>query len=332
MPPESNGFFTGILERIRGVEQLKSPRWVIVPNSPHFQQYYTEAFFEALDAQIAIDLRRYFLQSTDHAATVPNRGKEINISTSGAATIVRDHLLGPDLERLRRTVLVSGIDQLLSAFYAKDVFQGIEIGGQRFNRDGHLATIMQPLEELKEGDSFRLIARDRKVKVSLLPLPKDEGFQNPEFFLIAPQETKINNAQDLMNQARRSGERVLVEVKKNQFELGLAYLSKFNPDGFFISGITPSGYIRLGEDHHPEYKESLPRPQKGQLQMLIRAREGNVDGLVRATRDNLKRERNVVEVLGIDVVQTGISLRDNKLKRFEPVLPIPVNPVQMRVL
>ncbi len=329
-------------ELLFGPEKPRGPQEYVFPNSSHFQQFYTPEFFEALDFQNAnllqVTLRNYLdrvqspiieiHQSTDSAASIDITKGKILISTSGVATIARDRVLDQDMSRLRRTILITSIDQLLASYFGKDFFQRMQFNEQTIERNGNLSSIWDNLASLAEGDRFKIIAKDRQIEVQILPLPKDENFPLPEFFIIGPKETDF---QKTINQARSSSKRVIFEVKRTQLELCLAYLEKFNPTRTVITGATSSGYLISEPNQETKYSKELPRIVKRGLEFLIHAREGNVDGFVRSLKDNLNREKDAAGVFGIDVVQTGTALRDNKLKSIEPVLPIPCYPVQLKV-
>lgn len=328
-------------ERFLGPEKPKSSTEFVFPNSPHFQQYYTPEFFRAIDHELAPRLQATvedylnrvgspiveIHQSTDHSAKLASDRGEIHISTSSAATIARDRLFDPDIQMLRRTVLVTSIDQILAAYYGKDMFLDSDFNGQKFQRDGQLTTILDNLANLREGDSFQLIAKDREVEVRVLPLPSDESFPIPKLCLIGPSESDFTKT---MISAPKSSKRVLFEMKRNQLELGLAYLAKYNPSRVITSGVSPSGYL-ISEMDQTRYSDELPPVEKGKLEFLVHAREGNADGFVRTTKNNLRREKDVTGVFGVDVVQTGTSLRQNRLKALEPILPIPCYPVMLKV-
>lgn len=328
-------------ERFFGQEKPKSSNEFVLPNSVHFQPYYTSEFYQALDPQLASSLQaaadEYFErvrspifeihQSTDHAQKLASERGEIHISTSSAATIARDRLFDPDIQKLRRSVLVTSIDQILAAYYAKEWFLASEFVEQRFPRDGQLSTILDNLRALREGDTFHLIAKDREVEVRILPLPSDESFSLPWLCLIGPSESDFNRT---IVSAQKSSKRVLLEMKRNHDELGSAYLAKYNPSRVITTGVSPSGYL-VFENDQTRYTDELPPVEKGNLEFLVHAREGNVDELIRSAKNNLRKEKNVAGVFGIDVVQTGKSIRDNKLKVVEQVLPIPCYPVALKV-
>lgn len=333
----SNAFLSRIVEILRGNPRTR----FVFPNSPHFQQYYTKEFFDAIDPisgeQLLASLHDYIAriqnptvevhQTTDFPAVVQTRKGRIQVSTSGAATIARDHLLDPDLDKLRRTILITSIDQLLASFFGKNQFREVHFGSNRIKRNKMLESIIGNLTTLQEGDSFIIKAKDRTVEVKILPLPKAENFPQPTFCLIGPSGIDFKGTLD---NARKSSKRVLFEMKRNQLELGLAYLSKYDPSSIIISGVSLTHEYSISENYQTRTTDKLPPVKKGNLELLIHAREGNVDSLVGSIKRSSK-SKDIVGVFGVDVVQTGNTLRENNLSLIEQILPIPCYPVQLKV-
>lgn len=347
-PERTPGFLARARERLFGAEKHNSTLQIVLPSSPHFQQYYTEEFYRALYPK-APDLvqaladeymgrilsPRFAIHRTTNEPVRDLRG-EIEISTSsGASTIARTRLLSlinpskiPE-SKARMTILVTSLDLLLASYFAKNTFLAIDFNRVHYPKDGKLETIRDRLVNISEGGNFRILTKGRNVDVTILPMPSKEDFDAPRFFLIGPQET---NFEEVIKQATRTGKAVVFEAKKNQLELGLAFLTKFNPSRRIVTEEESSTGYEIYERDERYHSDHLPKPSKGNLDFIIYAQEGNVDEDVRSAHNSLRRTKGVVGVFGIDVVQTGASLRRNRLKTIEEILPIPCYPVQLRVV
>ncbi len=347
---QTSNIFTRTRDRLFGAEKADIPVRLTLPSSPHFKQYYTDPFFEALypqDPQAVRFLTEDLVQrvespvldihkTSNEPATDIKR--EFEVATERAETIARDYLL--DLldpsktpsAVARRTLLVTSIDLLLASYFGKGDFKGIVFYGQTFNKDGRLQTIEEQLASLAEGDTFRILAQKRNIDVTILPMPQEgEHFQSPRFCLIGPRESGETDEGfvRILEQSIKNGKRIVFEAKRNQLELTTASLQEYNPSRIIVTE-EGTGDYRVFEKGRWKPTDSVPKQKKESLEFWISVRAGNVDGYVRRRKNSLKTEKDKADIFGLDVVQTGGSLRQNNLVEIRQILPGPCSAVLLK--
>jgi len=324
-------------------ELLLPARRVLMPNSPHFRQYYT-AISPEHGEDLMVAIKDYLArvhspdievhQSTDHAAVLKTQDDEALILTASPATIVNDNLLAANLLEVRQTAFVSSLDLLLNAYFAKKRFLSIEAGENRADKKSQFDLVQETITPLDEGASFTVKLDDRQLMVKLLPFPDHPKFQTPQLFLIGPREsaTDSQEPQSLIDKARASAKRIVVMVKGNQRELARAFLLKFNPEKIIMNGVTSDGPIVWEKGRESRIINEIGPVQRGDLELLLEVQDGNVDGSVRDAKNDPNLSPYILEVLGVDVVQTRSSIYKYNLRCMMPVLPIPCYPLLIRVI
>jgi hypothetical protein len=355
-PDNRPGFLGGVrrdvvvaIDRLRGVERPGGPIEIVLPGSPHFKQYYTPEFFAALpigDPAVVQFMTEDLIQrvespvldvhrTTNEPAT-DIRG-QYRVSVERAETIARDYLrellstIRTSEVKAGQTLLVTSIDLLLSSYFGKGDFRAVAFGDQQIPKDGKLKTIEDKLAALSRGDNFKIINGRRSINVTLLPIPEaTDHFKHPRFCLIGPKEEGVDKFEQGLEKVRKSNKRVVFEVKRNQLELSTAFLMEYGPDRMVVTEQGTEDY-KIWDGKQWTYSDILPDQKRGNLEFMVSIRGGNVDGYIRRERNSLRKEKDKAGVFGIDVVQTGGSLRQNGLVEIRQVLPIPCYPVLLRV-
>lgn len=315
----------------------------IVPRSSHFLQYYDDELFKAIHNPVGINLRSKFdsiLQQLqrigknayvggDSISVIKTSQGNVHILTSKAATIAHEFLLESDLKRLKQRVFVTSVDYLLTSYFTHSVFGPILFKGKHIAKKLSLKQLSRVLLALKPGISFEIRSNSRGFNVKVLPLPKHENFFKPYLCLIGPEESDFVRASRTIGKDRKW---IVIETKRNLLYLTIAYLLDMGLGKIAVKGMAPMAYMIFERDGTISYMGNLAKFKGDDLAFLVQAREGNVDGFTRDDADKFIGDNQIIGVFGLDIVQTGKSLRENRLKIFEKILPMPLYPVQVRLV
>lgn len=329
------------------VENENNPAIYIIPSSPHVLSYYGLDFYRSLSRPHAAALETGVGKLVDsltshnvedHAvSSAPINVNGIQVITKGATTIARKcviDLLYPGYqearERAKRTALVTTLDQFLAGYFAIDQLKSLRFNGISLSKYLPLIQVNELLSQLKEGSKFQMEAEGNKLaEITILPLPPENGFKNPRFCLIGPEEVDFKR---LLEQSRGTRQSVIIQAKKNQLELGLAYLKQYNPKRIVVAAQEGSREFKVyREGYQTHFTSRVPDSEYG-LDFWVIGQDGDVDGIVRETQNSRRKMRNVAGCVGIDVVQTGRGMKENRLREMTQILPIPCHAVKITVV